>query len=434
MLIQHLGQQQIGPGKPLMPPNVAQYLAKMPPEQLAEFYNSTQHKKALVEQGLKQAQIGEVEARTAKEEAQRKEIESGSKGNWKAYVKGEDKYEYDTKTARWRKNGESVDIKDVPTDLAAVASRDAIAKQGEGDLEAKPPTQWETTEAKKYLMTNRMPQLGTGAKASEARMRILAIAAREADNLGMSPEDTTKLQLKIKAAQESTKRLMTQQAQIRAGEENVKKVLDIVESEVKKLGGPNSPKVRQIWNKAMTEWSGDPEFIGINQAYLDLTENMARIYSGVTGAAGTPVSFLDLAKKSLPENPNLAQIMKLKEIVPKLFEARLKATEDQLKEVTSVASLPKSSGGEKVSKEEQTARDSDAGMILKDEHKKLVDQLKGLSGEDRARKLSDIRALRKEMKSKGIEPPAFDESESSTPKVEERSLKSGKKVKITVVE
>ena len=262
-------------------------------------------------------------------------------------------------------------------------------------------------------------------------MRILAIAAEEAQNMGLAPDDQVKLQNKIKAATESTKRLLTQSSQIRAGEENVKKVLDIVEEEVKKLGGPNSPKIRQFWNKAMTEWAGDPEFVGINQAYLDLTENMARIYSGVTGAEGTPVSFLELAKNSLPSNPNLGQVLRLKEIVPKLFDARLKATEDQLKEVTSIATLPKSSGGTssggKVTPEEQKDRDKTA--ILMREYDKLLEQLKGKTGEDRARKLREIREFRNENKNIGL--PAFDEgSQESAPKVEERSLKSGKKVKI----
>lgn len=439
MLVQHLSQQQIAPGKPLMPPNVAQHFAQMNPDQLQEFYQGSMHRKQIVEQNFKEAQTKELEERTKKEQAQREEIERGGKGNWKVYTDGTDKYEYDTKSGRWKKNGDEIDVKDVPSKVASLGSRDAIVgSTGDIDFEKKPPTDWERTEAKKYILTNRMPQLGTGAKASESRMRILAIAAQEAENMGLSPDDTIKLQNKIKAATESTKRLLTQSSQIRAGEENVKKVLDIVEDEVKKLGGPNSPKIRQFWNKSMTEWAGDPEFVGINQAYLDLTENMARIYSGVTGAAGTPVSFLELAKNSLPSNPNLGQVLRLKEIVPKLFDARLKATEDQLKEVTNIATLPKSSGassGEKVTPEEQKARDTDAGQVLTDEHKKLVSQLSGLTGEDRKRKLDDIKALRREMQSKKIPLPAFDESsQESAPKVEERSLKSGKKVKITVVE
>lgn len=433
MLTQHLSQQQVAPGKPLMPPNVTQFFAKMNPDQLQEFYQGSMHKKRLVEQMHQEAQTRELEERARKEEAQRKEIEQGGKGNWKTYTDGKDKYEYDTKANKWRKNGDPIGASEVPNTVAALGSRDAI-KPGEVDLDEKPASNWETAEAKKYIMTGKMPQLGTGGRASESRMRILAIAAREAENMGMAPDDVVRLQSKIKAAQESTKRLLTQSAQIRSGEENVKKVLDIVEDEVKKLGGPNSPKVRMIWNKAMTEWAGDPEFVGINQAYMDLKESLARVYSGVTGAAGTPVSFLELASKSLPENPNLAQILKMKEIVPKLFEARLKATDDQLKEVTNIATLPKSSGGERISPEDQRARDTDAAKIMTDEHKKLVSQLSGLTGEDRKRKLNDIRDLRKEMQNKKIPLPAFDENSSEPPKSEERKLKSGKSVRITVVE
>ena len=278
MLTQHLSQQQIAPGKPLMPPNVAQFFSQMAPDQLQKWYENSMTKKRLVEQAHQEAQTKELEERAKLDEARRLEVERGTKGNWKAYADGTDKYEYDTKSGRWKKNGSDIDVKDVPSKVATLGSRDAIiGSSGEIDFEKKPPTDWERTEAKKYILTNRMPQLGTGAKASEARMRILAIAAEEAQNMGLAPDDQVKLQNKIKAATESTKRLLTQSSQIRAGEENVKKVLDIVEEEVKKLGGPNSPKIRQFWNKAMTEWAGDPEFVGINQAYLDLTENMARI-------------------------------------------------------------------------------------------------------------------------------------------------------------
>jgi hypothetical protein len=116
----------------------------------------------------------------------------------------------------------------------------------------------------------------------------------------------------------------------------------VLEDEIKKaktkLAG--SPKWDQFWSSKRTDWLGDPDFVGIAQAYKDILESSARVYSGVTGAGGTPVSFLQLAEKDVPEKPTLGQVVKLKDVMPKLFEIRKKATEDEIDKLSNLATLP----------------------------------------------------------------------------------------------
>jgi hypothetical protein len=268
-----------------------------------------------------------------------------------------------------------------------------------------------------------MPAVGTGQAAALKRQRLLELASKTGTELGLSAEDTVQLQNRIKASGEGLKKLMSQSANIKAGEKNVVGALNVLEEEVRKLGGPDSPKVRSFMNRARTEWMGDPDFVGINQAYLDVIENSARVYSGVTGAGGTPVSFLELAKKSLPDNPSLAQVLKLKEVMPRLFAVRSKATEDEMDAVSKTATLPAPKTA--VPKEEQKARDSESGKILRDEYDKQVKELGGLTGDALKRKRDDIAALRREAKTKGIDLP--EPGVASDDKIKTAVEKSGAK-------
>lgn len=375
-LLADLGQRQVAPGVPMFPPQVLEQFKSATPEELQKIFSSSKTSTRLIEDAKRLA-----EAR--KTEAVAKNIETtGSMG--KGSPTDLERYE------RMLKSGD-ISEEEFQKLKAGFLEKHGPKAAGAVDLVAQPPSQAETLEARKYVMTGKMPQVGTGGVAAQKRLRILEIAAKEAENMGMGAEQVVQLQNKIRAAAEGTKRLMTQSAQIRAGEENVQGVLSVLEDEVKKLGGPDSPKLKGLMNKAYTEWAGNPEFVGINQAYLDLTENMARIYSGVTGAGGTPVSFLELAKKSLPDNPSLAQVLKLKETVPRLFKVRREATEKELDEISKTAKLPTASA----SSAQPALGNPEQVKVIRAEYDKAVKE----------RRLDDARATRAELKRLGVDVP-----------------------------
>jgi hypothetical protein len=329
---------------------------------------------------------------------------SSKEGLFKADAQGKT-YMQNQETGEWI-------AKPMPPDARPLGGKAPV--EVKVDLEKDPPTDSEIRQAQTFILTNKLPTTGAGAQAAAAKQRVLAIADREAANMGLDASQVLQLQNKIKATNEGLKRLTTQAAVIRAGEKNVSGALDVLENEVKKLGGFDSPKINKLLNKVYTEWSGDPDFVGINTAYLDVVENAARVYSGATGAGGTPVSFLELAKSSLPANPSLAQVLKLKDVMPKLFEARRKATEDELKALSEGTVLPPkkgeapaaaapAAGAAKVSGEGDKKPQAD---ILRKEYDTAVAKVSSaITPQARMSALADARAVRNELKKLGVELP-----------------------------
>lgn len=411
-LIAQLQGQMAGPTTPLYNPQVLKALPSMTPDTLPALISGSKYTQTQVQTRLREAQAKRQEAEAAA-------LASGK--DWKTYVDDASGNTYRTsallgKTQQLNKEtGEWADVPaGVPSTARALGAKPPtvpVTQQIEEatDLTKNPVTDTERSQADQYILTGKMPQVGTGTAASVKRQRILAIATQRAEQLGMSPAEVEQTRNRLTASKEAAKRLTTQKAIIQAGEKNVQNVLDILQSEVEKLGGPQSPKVQAVLNKARTQWMGDPEYIGINQAYMDLVENMARVYSGQTGAGGTPVSFLKLAEKSLPENPTLAQVLKLRETVPALFEARKKATDDELEAVFKMASLPKTPG--KVSPGAQAERDKGAAETIRAEYDKAVALAKDPKTDPEARKraYSDARTTRNELKRMGVEVPELKE-------------------------
>lgn len=421
------GQQMQSSG--LIDEQTAKILPTITPETVGAAWRGSTHGKNIVDSYVKEAQ---AKRQTALAESLK------NPGDWEMFNTPEGRqFKYNKKTGMavtLDDSGQWVETAAVPPGAIRVNAQKPGAAGAGGaavDFEKQPPTESETAEAKKYILTGKMPQVGTGGQAAAKRLRILELATREAETMGMSPEQVIQLQNKVKAAQEGTKRLMTQSAQIRAGEENVQGVLNVLEEEVRKLGGPDSPKVKGFLNRAYTEWKGDPDFVGVNQAYLDLIENTARVYSGVTGAGGTPVSFLELAKKSLPENPSLAQVLKLRETLPKLFKARREATEHEMDAISKTATLPTAK-----TKEDQPSGkdDSDRVSIMMREYNDAISRAKTAKGDELVRARDDARSIRKELKALGKDvpdpgEPAKTEEKSSGPKDGDKSKsKSGKDI------
>lgn len=321
----------------------------------------------------------------------------------------------------------SVDENGDPTKLAAMPEGAYLASKNKPDsslsmgidFTKEPPTKGEQEAARRFLLTGKQDQVGTGSFATRSRLRVRELAAAEAEKMNLSAEDRVRLQNRIRASQGAEKSLISQEALVDANAGNVMNTFRVLEDEVRKLGGPDSPKIKKLLNSAYSEWSGDADYTGINSAYVDAVESVGKLYSGVTGAGGTPVAFLQLAKETLPSQPSLAQIMKAQEVVPKLFSARKKSFEDELKAIDRMVALPDTVEGESSASKANPPTSAspadklaDEKMIKEREFELAQKQLAIAKAEGNPARIAqaenDVNALRKEVariNNVGTKPP-----------------------------
>lgn len=307
------------------------------------------------------------------------------------------------------KNGtEKIALKDMPGDVkqlgakgAGPASADSVMKPETLDFLAK----YTANTGKTFPV----PAFGIGNNV--ARAQYLNAAAQLAQENGYSPEE-----MGTAARMRDVNRLalanqQKQNAIIKSGENDLINVMQIMKDELKKIGGPDSPKVRAVWNKAITEWKGDPTFSGFNAAYANFLDVAAKTLSGQSGAGGTPVSYLELAKKQLGDNPNLKQLTEIDKTMTSLFDARQRGVEKTINELLKASDLtpkPGSPAAErgaetKVTPEQQKANDADKPKIFK---KEFADAQSAFSGaktpEEKTRAWGDMKALAREMRSSKV--------------------------------
>jgi hypothetical protein len=380
-------------------PEVLSHIESGNAENLKALYAGSKYKHGLLVNA-------ELEARAAKEKALEEQLKTGGKpGSARIFVDSAgNKYDVTPGRNIAMKNGtEPIPLSELPADVKPLGVKGA----GTADTGSVPLTDEENRFMAEYQFRNGKPipglPVGTGAAAAAARLAYLKSFVSLAKEKGLNPEQMAESSMARSASAEAMKKLTSQTAVMEAAEKNVANVVDMVEKEVKKLGGPDSPKLRSIWNKGMSEWAGDPEFTTLNLASVDLQEGLAKIYSGNTGAAGVPVKFVELAEKALPKNPSLAQILALKKALPALVGARTDASKSVLEALKSVGELPNSGGGTRtdaqVSPTEQKARDSDAGKVLSQEADKILSgYASAKTTEEKARKWGDVKAIRNEQK------------------------------------
>jgi hypothetical protein len=410
-------------GAPLTPPQLIQDLENAPTHLIHGWVANSKEEVSRVLNAERIAKTKEYEAKAAKDTAEADILSGGVSKGSKMYTVPNDPDSYiSTPYGKYYRksaaSGELVEIPRIPDGATSIGATPKILPQSvidtAMDFDKKPPTAEELFQAKEMALTGKMPALGAGAAVAPARMRLNALAVKAKIEAGMDPNEAVQLANMVKTSQEGIKRLTTQHAQISSGEKNVKGVLNVMEDEIRKAKLSGSPKWDQFWSSQKTDWLGDPDYIGIAQAYKDLVESSARVYSGVTGASGTPVSFLQLAEKDMPEKPTLAQVAKLKDVLPKLFDIRKKATEEEITTLSNLSTLPTkkssepspttSTGGtsltdRKVSDSEQKARDADAKAIQEKEMpKKLAAYNEAKDPLEKERAWNDVREIRHSQK------------------------------------
>ena len=307
------------------------------------------------------------------------------------------------------KNGtEVLPLRTMPSDVKKLTAKGAGEKQS---VMEDSTLQFLADYASRTGKSFPVPALGIGN--TNGRTLYLNAAANLAKDRGYDGSEAGDLALQRDAAKLANANLQKQNAIIKVGEQDLIGVMSAMKEELKKIGGPDSPLVRSFWNKASTEWMGDPQFKGLNAAYANFLDVSAKVLSGQSGAGGTPVSYLELAKKQLGDNPNLAQVVEVDKMMTKLFDIRQKAVEKTSEELRRTSEMVPKAGSPaaaraegKVDPKVQGERDDDRKVILLQEYDRMLGQLKDIpTGPERERKLSDLREARKEAKSIKLDLP-----------------------------
>lgn len=452
-LAAQLAAQKAPNGAPMYPPQVLDLIGNAPIEQLQAIYEQSPTRMAALKAAHTEAQTEEYAARVKKEEAQAKLIEGGGPKNWKAFQDADGTNYRNSPTT-----GETLRQNPVTGDWAKVSGLPAGVKaagaKGAGQPEKGSGLLPETLDyIAEYTAVNGRPPAvpAMGAGNTAAREKYLNAWVKLMTDKGVSPGSAGAAGLERDAAKNALAALTKQESIINASATDAKLALDGIVKEVAKLGGVDSPKVREIWNKASTEWAGSPEFTALNQNIINFQEASARVFSGQSGAGGTPVAFLKQGEQLMSKGINLEQALAARENFPNLVNYRRKSVDaertslvDGIKNIgqkkfegdDSPAGSPASPtrsgstsapGQEKVSPADQAARDKERGRVLQDEYNTQIKSLEGLTGDARERKLGDVRALRREARAVNLSLP---EPGVATDAWTERTLPSGVKVKI----
>jgi hypothetical protein len=262
-----------------------------------------------------------------------------------------------------------------------------------------------------------VPSFGTGAAARRDRVLFLRNFVQDMASRGETATSAGVQASMARAGQEALKRITTQDVILSAGEKELIGILDKMEAELKKIGGPDSPLVRRYWNRAATEIAGEPTFSGMNALYTAFIDEAARVTSGATGAAGTPVAYKQLAERMLDPNTNLSQLLAFKQPFKDMIEARQRGVEGAKQQlITSISPPPKRGEGTTVAPATQAGRDQDRATILRQEYDAALQRMNTATDPTaRSRAMADVRSTREELRRLGVDVPPPGEPAAAAP-------------------
>jgi hypothetical protein len=159
----------------------------------------------------------------------------------------------------------------------------------------------------------------------------------------------------------------------------------------------------------------------MNALYTAFIDEAARVTSGATGAAGTPVAYKQLAERMLDPNTNLSQLLAFKQPFKDMIEARQRGVEGAKQQlITSISPPPRRSEGTTVSPATQAGRDQDRTTILRQEYDAALQRMNTATDPTaRSRAMADVRSTREELRRLGVDVPPPGEPAAAAPAPEQ---------------
>lgn len=443
-IVAGLQSQKLPNGQPRYSQPVIDWMSNAEPEDARTHYKGSAYRKTLIQDSLNEASMAEKNARAKA---------LGNPQNWTQYVGGDGTtYRYNPRAgvAQVLSNGEWAETPALPPDAKPITGpgsnkgpqsplgrllADYDDRKSKGDLTDEQKKQFDasvskltgaggdavsamTPEERAWLVEfsqsgGKIPQLplGIGSSAAVARKQFVSDFVKMGmASGGMPASEAAQEQLKIKATQESLKKLTTQNSIIETAENSVKKAFVNIESELKKIGGPDSPLIRKYWNKSMTEVMGSSEFSALMPYFTEVTEGMSRVYSGVSGAGSPPVGYLELAKKVTDPNQNLGQFLKSRDAMTNLMDNRQKATKDTENRLLEVTTTKMKANPDALRPQKDKGDDTQLDSEVKGYLEVTLPQTtnKNLSPEERKTALEKARSDRAKLIAKGAKLPPLE--------------------------
>lgn len=167
-----------------------------------------------------------------------------------------------------------------------------------------------------------VPPFGQGEAGTNARNAFYKGLLADIDALGQGDTEAAILMAMASASRKTRENIIQRDAVLRSEEDEAKALLGKIEEELKKIGGPASPYLREKWNTVETRVFGNPTFSQLNLYMTQFVDTVGRLSSNATGAAGTPVAYLNFAKTVLDKDFNLEQVKAFRPAFDNLLAAR----------------------------------------------------------------------------------------------------------------
>ena len=404
-LVAQLQGQMAGPATPLYNPQVLKALPSMTPDTLPALISGSKYTQTQVQNRLRDAQA-------TRQVAEAQALAGGK--DWKEFVDAEGgAYRSSALLGKTQKlDRESGEWQDYAPGVPANARPKGAKGAGPAAEGTVPPlTDEENAQlaefARVYGRSIPAPQFGTGAAATNARTAFYRNLISDMGARGETPTAAALQAAVARASQESLKRITTLDTVLRSEEGEALKLLEQVQEELTKLGGVASPYLRGKWNLVETQVLGDPKFVRLNTLMSTFVDTLGRLSSNATGAAGTPVAYLNFAKQFANKDFNLEQMKEFKPTFEDFVKARRAGVDSALKNLTEKMAPPARKEDTKVPPATQAERDKGAAETIRAEYDKAVATSKDPKATPDARKraLADARSTRAELKKMGVDVP-----------------------------
>lgn len=172
------------------------------------------------------------------------------------------------------------------------------------------------------LVRLNVPPFGQGEAGTNARNSFYKGLLADIDALGQGDTEAAIKMAMATASRKTRENIIQRDTVLRSEEDEAKILLGKIEQELKTIGGPASPFLREKWNTVETRIFGNPTFSKLNLYMTQFVDTMGRLSSNATGAAGTPVAYLNFAKTVLDKDFNLEQIKAFTPAFNDLLNAR----------------------------------------------------------------------------------------------------------------
>lgn len=264
-----------------------------------------------------------------------------------------------------------------------------------------------------------VPPFGQGEAGSNARNAFYKGLLRDLDALGMGDTEAAIRMAMAQASRKTRETTINRDTTLRSEEGEAVELLGKIEAELKAIGGPASPFIRERWNTVETRLLGNPTFTNLNLYMTQFVDTMGRLSSNATGAAGTPVAYLNFAKTVLDKDFNLEQIQKFRPAFNELINARRKGVMQAYEYLNTlgaaVTEIPGGGGGGAAAiSVDQLRQDYNASLA----------RLRGtLSSEERRQELDSNRLIRQTLKNRGVDVPPPGEPTQPPPAGQEVAIR-----------